>query len=492
MRTLGISIAVAVALAAFPALAAPKDSVTIGMTLEPTPGLDPTSGAAAAIGEIVHYNIFEGLTKINEDFSITPLLADKWSFSPDLKTLTFNLKKGVKFQDGEPFSSKDVKFSFERYAAKDSTNKEKAFFASIESIDASDPDVAVLKFKDPSFDALFHLGQNTAIVIDEKSAADEANHPVGTGPYKLSAWNKGASVTLEKWDGFRDAGKIAIAHATFRFISDPSAEVAALLAGDVDDFPRVVAESLAQFQSDPRFQVLIGGTEGKTILAMNNKKKPLDDLRVRQAIAYAIDRKAIIDGAVNGLGTPIGSHLTPNDPGYVDLTGQYPHDPEKSKALLKAAGVKLPLELTLTLPPPDYARKGGEIVAAELAEVGIQAKIENVEWAQWISNVFTGKNYDLTIISHVEPLDIGIYARPGYYFNYNDPEFDAIIARLSTAPDIDAYKKALVDAQHKLADDCVNAFLFQLANVVIADANLKGVWKNAPIFANDLSALSWK
>jgi len=492
MRTLGISIAVAAALAAFPALAAPKDSVTIGMTLEPTPGLDPTSGAAAAIGEIVHYNIFEGLTKINEDFSITPLLADKWSFSPDLKMLTFNLKKGVKFQDGEPFSSRDVKFSFERYAAKDSTNKEKAFFASIESIDASDPDVAVLKFKDPSFDALFHLGQNTAIVIDERSAADEANHPVGTGPYKLSAWNKGSSVTLEKWDGFRDAGKIAIAHATFRFISDPSAEVAAVLAGDVDDFPRVATMNLAQFQSDPRFQVMIGGTEGKTIMAMNNKKKPLDDLRVRQAIAYAIDRKAIIDGAMNGLGTPIGSHLTPNDPGYVDLTGQYPHDPEKSKALLKAAGVKLPLELTLTLPPPPYARSGGEIAAAELAEVGIQAKIENVEWAQWISNVYTAKNYDLTIISHVEPLDIGIYARPGYYFNYDDPQFDAIIARLSAAPDIDAYKKALVEAQHNLADHCVNAFLFQLANVVIADANLKGVWKNAPIFANDLSALSWK
>jgi peptide/nickel transport system substrate-binding protein len=490
-RSFGIYIALAAALAAFPAFAAQKDSVTIGMTLEP-PGLDPTSGAAAAIGEIVHYNIFEGLTKINEDFSITPLLADKWTFSPDLKTLTFNLKKGVKFQDGETFSSKDVKYSFERYAGKDSTNKEKAFFASIQSIDATDPDVVTLKFKDPSFDALFHLGQNTAVIIDEKSAAAEATQPVGTGPYKLSAWNKGASVTLDKWDGFRDAGKIAIAHATFRFISDPSAEVAALLAGDVDDFPRVAAANLEQFQSDPRFQVLIGGTEGKTILAMNNKKKPLDDLKVRQAIAYAIDRKAIIDGAMNGLGTPIGSHLTPNDPGYVDLTGQYPHDPEKSKALLKAAGVKLPLELTLTLPPPEYARKGGEIIAAELAEVGIQAKIENVEWAQWLSNVYKDKNYDLTIISHVEPLDIGIYAKPGYYFNYDDPKFDAIISRLSTAPDIDAYKKALVEAQHKLADDCVNAFLFQLPNVVIADAHLMGLWKNAPIFANDLSALSWK
>src|SRR5271169_2223640 len=493
MRTLGISIAIAAALAAFPALAAPKDSVTIGMTLEPTPGLDPTSGAAAAIGEIVHYNILEGLTKINEDFSITPLLADKWSFSPDLKMLTFNLKKGVKFQDGEPFSSKDVKFSFERYAAKDSTNKEKAFFASIESIDASDPDVAVLKFKDPSFDALFHLGQNTAVIIDEKSVADEANHPIGTGPYKLSAWNKGSSVTLEKWDGYRDAAKIPIAHATFRFISDPSAEVAALLAGDVDDFPEFQnVQALDQFRNDPRFQVLVGGTEGKTILAMNNKKKPLDDLRVRQAIAYALDRKAIIDGAQNGLGAPIGSHLTPNDPGYVDLTGMYPHDPAKAKALLKEAGVTTPLELSLILPPPQYARQSGEIIAAELAEVGINAKIQDVEWAQWLSGVYKDKNYDLTIISHVEPMDIGIYANPNYYYQYDSQAFRDIYAKIAAAPNLAAYKQALGEAQRKLADDSVNAFLFQLTNATVADAKLKGLWKNTPIFVNDLSTMAWQ
>src|SRR5271167_4573116 len=180
MRTLGISIAIAAALAAFPALAAPKDSVTIGMTLEPTPGLDPTSGAAAAIGEIVHYNIFEGLTKINEDFSVTPLLAEKWDFSSDIKTLTFTLKPNVKFQDGEPFSSKDVKFSFERFAAKDSTNKDKDFFASIESIETPDPMTVVLNFKDPSFEALYHLGAETSVIIDEKSAASEATAPVGT------------------------------------------------------------------------------------------------------------------------------------------------------------------------------------------------------------------------------------------------------------------------------------------------------------------------
>ena len=226
-----------------------------------------------------------------------------------------------------------------------STNKDKAFFASIESIETPDPMTVVLKFKDPSFEALFHLGTDTAVILSEKSAASDATNPVGTGPYKLASWTKGSSLTLDKWDGFRDAAKIPLNHATFRFISDPSAAVAGMLAGDVDAFPRFAnVEALGQFKSDPRFQVLIGGTEGKTILAMNNKKKPLDDLKVRQAIAYAIDRKAIIDGASAGLGTPIGSHLTPNDPGYVDLTGMYPHDPAKAKELLKAAGVTTPLE----------------------------------------------------------------------------------------------------------------------------------------------------
>src|ERR1700722_19697722 len=458
-----------------------KDSVTIGMVLEP-PGLDPTSAPAAAIGEVTHLNIFEGLTKINEDFSVTPLLAEKWDFSPDLKTLTFTLKPNVKFQDDEPFSSKDVKYSFDRYAAKESTNKDKQFFGSIESIDTPDPMTVVLRFKEPSFEALYHLGMDTAVI-----------NPIGTGPYKLSSWEKGSSIALDKWDGYRDAAKIPIAHATFRFISDPSAAVAAMLAGDIDAFPRFAnVQALGQFKSDPRFQVLVGGTEGKTILAMNNKKKPLDDGRVRQAIAYALDRKAIVDGAMDGLGAPIGSHLTPNDPGYVDLTGMYPHDPEKAKALLKEAGVTTPLELSLILPPPPYARQGGEIIAAELADVGINAKIQNVEWAQWLSGVYKDKNYDLTVISHVEPLDIGIYSNPNYYFQYDSPAFKAIYEKVTSAPNLGAYKAALGEAQKKLAEDSVNAFLFQLPNVTVADAKLKGLWKNAPIFVNDLSTMAWQ
>ncbi|RFB81283.1 ABC transporter substrate-binding protein [Methylovirgula sp. 4M-Z18] len=492
MRRICAGLAAAFLVLTAQAQAAPKDTVTIGMILEP-PGLDPTAGAAAAIGEIAHDNIFECLTKINADNSVTPQLADSWTVSDDLKTYTFKLKSGITFQNGEPFTAADVKFSFERAAAADSTNKIKAFFQTIDKIETPDPSSIAITLKQPNPDVLFDLGMSPSVIVEPKSAGTNATKPVGTGPFKFDSWVKGSSVTLTKWDGYRAAKTIALNKVTFRIINDPAAQVAALLAGDVDAFPRFGSfESVAQFQSDPRFTVTVGGTEGKTILAMNNKKKPLDDVRVRQAIAYAIDRKAVIDGAQSGYGTPIGSHMVPGDPGYVDLTAAYPYDPEKSKSLLKATGVALPLQLTLQLPPPPYARQGGEIIAAELAQVGIETKIENIEWAQWLSGVYTNKNYDLTVISHVEPLDIGIYANPNYYFNYDSKAFQDLYAKISTTADPQEHLKLLGDAQRMLVTDCVNAFLFQLPQVTIANKNLHGLWKNSPIFVNDMSAVSWE
>ena len=249
---------------------------------------------------------------------------------------------------------------------------------------------------------------------------------MGTGPYVLADWKKGSSITLTARP--ERAARPAIKRVTFRFINDPAAQVAALLAGDVDGMPRLGAlQSLKQFQADKRFTVQIGSTAGKGQLTINNKKKPFDDVRVRRAIMHAIDRDAFIDGVLEGLGQPIGSHFAPTDAGYMDLTGVYPYDPEKAKALLKEAGVATPLNVTLTLPPPQYARKGGEVVAAMLAKVGINAKIENVEWAQWLSGPFKG-NFDLTIINHVEPLDYAQYTNKDYYWGYDSKVFDGLFA----------------------------------------------------------------
>ncbi|MBV8448112.1 MAG: ABC transporter substrate-binding protein [Hyphomicrobiales bacterium] len=495
IRKLSLTVAMFAVVAVWPFIATAagkKDSVVIGMTLEP-PGLDATTGAAAAISEITDYNIYEGLTKVNGDGSVTPLLAASWTISPDVKTYTFRLLAGVKFHDGEPFSSADVKFSFERAGAVDSTNKLKSFFQGVEKVEAPDPQTAVVTFKEPAPDALFQLGLSPAVIVDPKSEPTNSTKPVGTGPFKFDDWVKGSSVTMSKWDGYRDAGKIKLAKVTFRIINDPAAQVAALLAGDVDAIPRFGSvQSVEQFKNDPRFQVTVGGTEGKTIMSINNKRKPLDDVRVRRALAYAIDRKAIIDGAMDGYGTPIGSHYVPIDPGYIDLTGTYPYDPEKAKALLKEAGVATPLKLTLTLPPPAYARNGGEIIAAELAKVGVDVKIENVEWAQWLSGVYKDKNFDLTIISHVEPMDLMIYADPNYYFQYDSQAFRDIMQKANTTLDPEMRKKFLGEAQMQLATDAVNVFLFQLAQITVANAKLKGLWKDSPVFANDMSAVYWE
>jgi peptide/nickel transport system substrate-binding protein len=467
-----------------------KDSVTLAMVLEP-PGLDPTIAPAAAIGEIVHYNVLEGLTKINADGSVTPLLAESWSMDPDGKSYTFKLKKGVKFSDGEAFDSAAVKFSFERAKDEKSTNKAKgAVFNNISSISAPDPSTVILTLNNADGNFLFRMGENTAVILHPKSAANAATHPVGTGPFKFEDWKKGSSVTLVKWDGFRDAKSIGLKRVTFRIINDPAAQVAALLAGDIDGIPRFNRDA-KQFQADKRFTVEFGSTAGKGIMTINNKKKPFDDVRVRRALMHAIDRKAFIDGAIDGLGKPIGSHFAPTDAGYVDLTGMYPYDPEKAKALLKEAGVAMPLNVTLTLPPPQYARKGGEVVAAMLAKAGVVAKIENVEWAQWLGGTFKG-NFDLTIINHVEPLDYMQYANTSYYWGYDSKAFRDLAAKHAATSDAKERAKLFGDLQKMLATDSVNAFIFNPAQVSVAKKGLNGLWSSSPIFANDMAAVSWQ
>ena len=484
------------ALAAIP-LAAPvgalaqnrKDAVVLAMTLEP-PGLDPTAGAASAIAEIVQYNIFETLTKINPDGSVSPLLAESWEVSPDLKTYTFKLRKGVKFQNGEPFNAAAVKFSYDRAGGEKSTNKDKRTFANLTTQMVDEHTLVVLN-KDIDPDLLFALGQATAIIVEPKSAATNATKPVGTGPYKLAGWSRGASITLAAWPGWRQPSSIRIRRATFRFIPDAAAQVAALLAGDVDAFPRVTPRSMAQFKNNPRFQVIVSGSRAKTILAINNARKPLNDVRVRRAIAAAIDRKAIIQGAADGLGVPIGSHYVPGAFGYVDTTGINPHDVEKAKRLLAEAGVKTPLTLTMTLPPAPYARQGGELIASQLAKVGIVAKLQNVEWAQWLSGTYGNKNYDLTLISHVEPFDLGNFAKPDYYWGYHSEKFDQLYEQIKTATRPADRARLLGDAQRLLAEDAVHGFLYSNQWITVANKNLKGLWKDMPVFVNDISSLSW-
>lgn len=473
------------------AFAAMKNSVTLGMALEP-PHLDPTAGAAAAIDEIVYANLFEGLTRIDSSGAVKPALAESWEVSEDGKTYTFKLRTGVKFHDGTDFNADDVKFSLDRARAEDSTNAQKGLFKAIASVDVVDPATVKITLASPAGNFLFNMGWGDAIIVGSESVDSNKTTPVGTGPFKFSKWTKGSSIELVKNDTYWGDAKV-LDKAVFRIIPDPAAAVAAMLAGDVDAFANFPSpEAVPQFHADPRFTVVVGSTEGETILSINNKKKPFDDVRVRRAIAHAIDRKAIIDGAMFGLGTPIGTHFAPHHPAYVDNVNKYPRDLVKAKALLAEAGFPEGFKATIKLPPPTYARRGGEIVAASLREIGIDLEIIPVEWGQWLEQAFKGKDFDLTIVSHTEPQDINIYAKPDYYFQYDSAEFRGVMEKLNATVGADARYELMRQAQNIISEDAVNGYLFQLAKAGVWSAKLEGMWENSPVQANDLTAVHWK
>ncbi len=486
---LALGTALVLAAGLTPAVAARTD-ITVGMVLEP-PNLDPTAGAAAAIDEVVYANVFEGLTRFDSNGAIVPGLARSWDISENGLVYTFNLQPGVKFHDGTAMDSADVVFSLERAMAEDSTNAQKALFADIASVEALDATTVRITLSKPNGSFLFNMAWGDAVIVAPESAANNATNPVGTGPFTFVNWTQGDNVELAKNPDYW--GKpVALDKVTFKFISDPNAAYAAMMAEDVDAFPNFpTPEVLPQLDADPRFNVIVGTTEGETILSTNNKAVPLNDVRVREAIAHAINRQEIIDGAMFGYGTPIGTHFNPSNPDYVDLTNQSDYDPERSRALLAEAGVS-DLTLRLKLPPPTYARRGGEIVAAQLRAVGINTEISNLEWAQWLEEVFKNRDYDLTIVSHTEPFDIGIYGRDDYYFQYSSAEFKTLMALLNDATDPGERTALVRAAQRLIADEYVNGYLFQLAKTGVANAKIVGLWENSPTQANDMTGVSWK
>ncbi|MDE2415756.1 MAG: ABC transporter substrate-binding protein [Comamonadaceae bacterium] len=470
---------------------AAAQTMVINLSLEPN-SLDPTMAPAAAVAEVVHYNVLEGLTRINEDGTVTPLLAESWNVDAAALNYRFRLRQDVRFHDGSPLDAAAVRFSFERAVAPGATNKaRKALFDNMASITTPDAHTVLLTLHHPDPQLLFRLGEGTAVILHPATAAQAASQPVGTGPYRVAQWERGRSITLAKVEGYRHAARVRIRQATFRFIHELAEQDAAMQAGDIDLLFNFVTHTVQRFQDHSRYQLLTGASTGKGMLALNQRRAPLDDVRVRRAITHAIDREAFIRTVLGGRGVVIGSHFSPADAGYVHLASLYPYDPERARTLLVSAGVRTPLRLALALPPAPYAHEGGPVIARDLARVGIVADIQRLSWQQWLDGPFKGQ-FDMTLINHVEPLDYQIYTDPGYYFGYNSPEFRALAQRHASASHARERQQLFAQLQRHLAQDAVNAWIFapQIGNVV--RKGLRGVWMNYPIFAHDIAAMWWE
>ena len=463
-------------------------SITIAQGVEP-PGLDPTTATSAVIPRVVYSNILEGLVKIDRNGKIAPALVRDFKISKDGKEYTFILKKGVKFHDGKPFDAEDVKFTFERLMDPKTATAHPEYYKDIDSVQVVDSHTVKIKMKNVNSMFLFNLARPDSIIVNKQAVDRLKSAPIGTGPFKFVEWVRGDHITLAKFDDYHRKGIPYLDKVTFNFIGDPSAQIASLKAGDIDVIAYDVSpENALLLEKDPKFKVLNGYTTTKVILSTNNSRKPFNDVRIRRAMAHAIDRTALIKGAMSGYGVSIGSHMDPGNPYYIDLTPYYPYNPEKAKQLLKEAGYADGFEAVIKLPERYvYARRSGEIIADMFSQVGIRLKIELTEWGQWIDRVFKNADYDLTVIGHAEPFDINIYAKPTYYFRYDSPKFQETLKKAEMEADPKIRKEFYIACQKIITEDAVNGFLFVLPSLPTMKKEITNWWKDYPMTAVDVT-----
>src|SRR5437868_14047900 len=434
----------------------------VGFVAEPA-NLDFTATEGAAIPQALLVNVYEGLVKLTQDGQIQPLLAEKWEVSEDHKTYTFTLRKDVKFTNGAPFTADDVVFSLGRLKS-DWKLKIAAQMEVIEKVEKKDDTTVVVTLKQPSNSWLYSMATRLGAMFSRTGVADLANAPVGTGPYKLATWKRGDSLVLGANDAYWGT-KPAIPQVTLKYFKDATAMSNALLTGGIDVISAVQApESLGQFADQNRFQTVEGTTNGEVTMSMNNSRPPFSDKKVRQAVRYAIDHKALLDTAWAGRGSLIGSMVPPTDPWYEDRTGDYPYDLAKAKELLggKTYNVKM------RIPNLPYAVASAQVVKSQLAQVGITAEIEPLEFpARWLDLVFKQGDYDLSIINHVEPRDLRIFADKSYYFRYDNPEFGKLLATADAGSEADQVA-TMKQAAKLLSEDAAADWLFLFPNLIVA------------------------
>ena len=280
---------------------------------------------------------------------------------------------------------------------------------------------------------------------------------------------------------------------TFRFITDPNAVLAALKAGDIDvSLFGLGPEHVQDLVKDARFQVISGDTTNDVILSMNNSRKPYTDVRVRRAMTYGINKGDVLKGAMFGMGKILGTNVDPLNPYYVDMAKAMPYDPAKAKQLLAEAGYPNGFDTVLKVTPQyEYTVRSGQVIADSLKKSGVNVKIEQIEWSQWLSRVFREADFDLSIIGHAEAWDIKNYANPKYYFRYDSQKFQSLFAKSEITVDDKARREVYAEMQKVLVEEAPVVWLFMHPRLAATKKGVQGLWKDLPAFANDLSEVSW-
>ena len=462
--------------------------LSIGATLEPD-GLDMTTVDGAGTPFVFLYNVYETLIKLDGEGNFKPLLATEWDISDDQLVYTFTIDGAAKFATGEDMLAQDVVASFERARSDAATGSMQEKWAPVDTIEAPDENTVKVTLSQPSNMWLYDIAGSAGIVVDPAGVDSLDTAPAGSGPFAFVSWDQGNNLKLkgnpDYWGTPTRFGEV-----TFQYYADPNAMNTAMLSGQLDIISNLtVPQSIGQFDDESRFTIHEGTTDGEVVLGFNHRQPELQDLKVRQAISYAIDRQGLVDAAWGGKGDLIGSMVSPTDPWYEDLSDTYPHDPAKAKELLAEAGHASGLTLNLRIPTLPYGPPAARFIQAQLAEVGVTVEIEELDFARWLDQVYGSHDYDMTIVSHVEGRDIGNFANPEYYWGYDNPAFQTLIEEADTGTQEGQVEK-MKEAARMLADDAAAVWLFVLPNIIITTSEISGVQPNQTSLAFDLTTLA--
>ncbi|AGF73122.1 ABC transporter substrate-binding protein [Corynebacterium halotolerans] len=460
-------------------------SIVVGTTGVPA-SLDFTATGGAAIPQALMSNVYEGLVRIDQDGGIRPQLAESWEVSDGRTRYTFDLREDVTFSNGDPFNAESAKFSIE-YVQNEWTNGLKSQMDVVEDVEVLDEHVLQVTLSRPSNNWLWSMGTLTGAMMTPSGIPTLATEPVGTGPYVLDRFAVGESISFDVREDYW--GTPAHQDAAIRYFSDAVSAVNALRSGDIDLVWAMQAPELLDTLPE-EYEVEVGTTNGEVIFSMNNDAAPFDDVRVRQAVAHAVDRTAVNEVVWEGLATDTGgAPVPPTDPWF---TGHnyYPHDPGRARELLAEAGYgegNRP-EVTISVPSLPYAQNISELVYSQLSEVGFDVELTTVEFpAVWLAEVMGAHDYQMSIIAHVEPRDIPtLFGDADGYLGFDDAGVREQLLAADTGEDQVRHMRAAVDG---IMAEAGALTLFNSPNIVVLSPGVEGVNPNVVTDALQLSEM---
>ncbi len=469
-----------------------SSKITVGIPQD-IDSLDPHIAEGAGTREVL-FNVFEGLVKPYENGNLNPAVASEYTISDNGLTYTFTLRDGIKFHNGNPVTVEDIKYSIDRCAGAGEDEALVSAFSNVESTNIIDDTHVEIKLKEADTDFLSYL---TAAIIPNNSADTIETNPIGTGPYMYVSRSPQENIILKKFDDYWDEDNAAnIVNVTFKIESNNDAVVMDLEGGSIDMFARLTSTQCDQLSDS--FEIYEGEMNLVQALYLNNAVKPFDDVRVRQALCYAIDPQSIMDFVSDGKGVELGSSMYPSFKKYYmeELNDTYNQDIDKAKELLSEAGYPDGFEFTITV-PSNYTQHvdTAQVIAEELKEIGVTANISQVEWNSWLSDVYTNRDFESTVIG----VDASTLNAPALlsrfvstdeknFINFNNTDYDSAYQKAVEATDDDVKTQYFKECETILSTDAANVYIQDLPEFVALNKKYTG-YTFYPLYAQDIGKI---